>query len=254
MAAVDITQVWVYSDSTPLLEDVTLSVKEKEFLSIIGPNGAGKTTLLRVILGLVTPTKGAVKVFGTSPQQGRTLIGYLPQNVTIDVHFPITVFDVVLLGRYTKLFRRYSNTDKKIALNALKTVDMAAFRDRQVGTLSGGELQRVLLARALAREPTLLLLDEPTASIDPEMRKSFYELLLTLKENMGIILVTHDVTAVSTYVDNVACLNRKLFYHGSAEGAIQKLEDVYQCPVEVLAHGIPHRVLKRHENDRDTPV
>ncbi len=254
MAAVDLTQVWVYTDGVPLLEEVTLSVKENDFLSIIGPNGAGKTTLLKVILGLVTPAKGTVTVFGMSPRRGRTLIGYLPQNMTVDVHFPISVFDVVLLGRYTKLFRQYSDTDKKIALDTLKTVDMAAFRDRQVGTLSGGELQRVLLARALVREPKLLLLDEPTASIDPEMRKSFYELLLTLKERMSIILVTHDVTAVSTYVDNVACLNRKLFYHGSAEGALEKLEDVYQCPVEVLAHGIPHRVLKRHEHDRDTSV
>lgn len=249
MTAVDLRQVWVYTDGTPLLEDVTLSVKEKDFLSIIGPNGAGKTTLLKVIAGLITPTKGTVTVFGMAPQQKRMSLGYLPQAVTFDIDFPITVFDVVLMGRYTKLFRRYSSTDKKYALNALKTVDMDTFYDRKIGTLSGGELQRVLLARALAREPDLLLLDEPTASIDPEMRKSFYELLVMLKEDMAIILVTHDITAVSAYVDTVACLNRKLFYHGSAEGALQQLEDVYQCPVEVLAHGVPHRVLKRHDHD-----
>ena len=247
MAAVDLSQVWVYTDGTPLLENVTLSVKENDFLSIIGPNGAGKTTLLKVIAGLITPAKGTVTIFGMAPQQKRMSLGYLPQAVTFDLDFPITVFDVVLMGRYTKVFRRYRSKDKECALNALKTVDMDAFYDRKIGTLSGGELQRVLLARALARKPDLLLLDEPTASIDPEMRKSFYELLVTLKEDMAIILVTHDITAVSAYVDTVACLNRKLFYHGSAEGALQKLEDVYQCPVEVLAHGVPHRVLKRHE-------
>ena len=129
---------------------------------------------------------------------------------------------------------------------SLTTVGMLDSIHRQIGTLSGGELQRVFLARALVKSPQLLLLDEPITSIDLEMRASFYDLLSELKKRMTIILVTHDVSVVSAYVDSVACLNRRLFYHGAAEGVLGKLEDVYGCPVEILAHGIPHRVLRRH--------
>lgn len=249
MEIVTVKNVSAHIDHTPILEDVTLSVQKNDFLSVIGPNGGGKTTLLKVILGLVKPTKGEVTVFGNPPEVGRTSIGYLPQEVVFDINFPITVFDVVIMGRYKKVLKKYTDTDITIVFDALKTVKMSDFANRQIGHLSGGELQRVFLARALAREPQLLLLDEPTGSIDPEMRKSFYELLVTLKEKMAIVLVTHDVSVVSVYVDKIACLNRKLFYHGSAEEGLKSLEDMYTCPVEVLDHGIPHRVLGRHKND-----
>ena len=158
------------------------------------------------------------------------------------------------MGRYEQPFKKYSEADTHGALEALETVGMSKFADRQVGGLSGGELQRMFLARALTRNPRLLLLDEPTASVDPDMQKSFYELLLKLKEKMAIVLITHDLSVISVYVESVACLNRRLFYHGSAEGALKTLEDVYQCPIEVLAHGIPHRVLRRHTDDRDSAV
>jgi zinc transport system ATP-binding protein len=164
----------------------------------------------------------------------------------VDLNFPINVFEVVLMGRYDAVGKRYSKEDKDRTLNALKTVGMLEYKDRQIGMLSSGQLQRVYIARAICREPELLLLDEPTASIDPEMQKSFYELLSELKKRMAVILVTHDISVVSVYVDSVACLNRKLFYHGSSEAALKKLEQVYECPIELLAHGVPHRVLKKH--------
>jgi len=243
---VSLKNIEVYLNGSPVLEDINLSIKQNIILGIIGPNGGGKTTLLKVILGLIKPDKGEVRVFGMSPEEGRRFIGYLPQYTFFDLNFPISVFDVVLMGRYGGVFKNYSEEDRKAATNALKTVDMLEFRDRQIGRLSGGQLQRVFIARALAREPRLLLLDEPTASIDPEMQKSFYELLSELKEKMAIVLVTHDIGVVSVYVDEMACLNRRLFYHGSKEIALRELEKVYQCPIELIAHGTPHRVLRRH--------
>lgn len=244
---VSLKNTWVYFNDIPVLEDVTFSLKKNDFVSLIGPNGGGKTTLLKIILGLIKPDKGEVFVFGKSPEKGRKSIGYLPQYSFVDLSFPINVFDVVLMGRYDAVGKGYSKEDKDRALNVLKTVGMLEYKDRQIGMLSSGQLQRVYIARAIARDPKLLLLDEPTASIDPEMQKSFYELLSELKKKMAVILVTHDISVVSVYVDSVACLNRRLFYHGSSEAALKKLEQVYECPIELLAHGIPHRVLKKHE-------
>jgi len=244
---VSLKNVEVYFNSIPVLESISLSIKQNDFLAVIGPNGGGKTTLLQVILGLIKPSKGEVKVFGENPKEGRKLIGYLPQYTFFDLNFPMSVFDVVLMGRYWRIFRNYSKEDKKAAFNALKTVDMLEFKDRQIGKLSGGQLQRVFVARAIVREPKLLLLDEPMASIDPEMQKSFYNLLSELKKKMTIVLVTHDIGVVSTYVEKIACLNRRLFYHGPIEGGLKKLEEVYKCPIELIAHGVPHRVLGRHE-------
>jgi zinc transport system ATP-binding protein len=244
--AVELNGVWVQYNSAPALEDITVSIKKNEFVSVIGPNGGGKTTFLRVILGLIPPQKGEVRVLGPPPHPGSLSVGYLPQYISFDRSFPISIFDVVLMGRYSRPLTGYSDRDKDMVKESLTTVGMLDSVHRQIGTLSGGELQRVFLARALVKTPQLLLLDEPTTSIDPEMRASFYDLLSELKKQMTIILVTHDVSVVSAYVDSVACLNRKLFYHGTTEGVLGKLEDVYGCPVEILAHGVPHRVLRRH--------
>ncbi|VUT27511.1 MAG: zinc ABC transporter ATP-binding protein [Candidatus Syntrophoarchaeum sp. GoM_oil] len=243
---IGLKNIWVYYNEIPLLEDVTLSIKQTDFLAIIGPNGGGKTTLLKVILGLIEPDSGEVEVFGKNPKEGRKLIGYLPQYTRFDPNFPISVFDVVLMGRYKQKFKSYSKKDHEITLDALETVGMLEFKDRQIGRLSGGQIQRVFVARAIVREPKLLLLDEPTASIDPEMQKLFYELLSELKKRMAIVLVTHDISVVSTYIDEIACLNRRLFYHGKTEGGLGMLEEMYKCPIEVLAHGTPHRVLRTH--------
>jgi zinc transport system ATP-binding protein len=246
---VKLEDVSVHYDGVPALDGVSLSVKEDDFLGIIGPNGGGKTTLLKVILGLIKPSRGRVSVLGKPPERSRGNIGYVPQVNLFDHDFPINVWDVVLMGCYGRvgLLRRYSKEDRGRVQKALQTVGMLDHRDRQIGKLSGGEQQRVFIARALVSEPRLLLLDEPTASVDPIMQTEFYELLEGLKQRMAIVLVSHDVTAVSIHVDKIACLNGQLFYHGSKEIGVEVLEATYKCPVQMIAHGtIPHRVLMEH--------
>jgi len=243
-----IKDVWVHYDSIPVLEEINLVIKEHDFLGIIGVNGGGKSTLLKVILGLVKPSKGIVRVFGDTPQISRKYIGYVPQYSLFDLEFPVSVWEVVLMGRlgHTGLFKRYSEDDKKAALDALAKMDMLEYKDRQVGKLSGGQQHRVFIARALAANPKLLLLDEPAAGIDTIIQEEFYELLEKLKTKMAIVLVSHDISAVSVYVDKIACLNHRLYYHDSKELTAEDLEATYHCHVELIAHGVPHRVLKKH--------
>ena len=246
---VRLENVWVYYDGIPALEAINLSIESNNFLGIIGPNGGGKTTLLKVILGLIKPNRGKITVLGMPPERGRKYIGYISQFNLFDHDFPVSVSEVVLMGRYNKsgLFHRYSEEDRKAAAEALKAVEMLGYKDRQIGKLSGGEQQRVFIARALVTNPQLLLLDEPTAGIDPDMQTEFYKLLHKLKEEMAIVLVSHDISAVSIYVNEIACLNHQLFYHGSKEVSAEELEKTYRCPVQLIAHGtVPHRVLKEH--------
>jgi zinc transport system ATP-binding protein len=246
---IELQKVWVHYNSTPILQGIDLSVEQYDFLGVIGPNGGGKTTLLKVILGLVEPSSGSVAVLGGAPQNGRSKLGYVPQYNLFDRDFPINVWEAALMGCYghTGLFRRYSEEDKESVRRALQTVGMLEQKDRQMGKLSGGEQQRVFIARALVAKPQILLLDEPTASVDSTMQTEFYDLLHRLKDRMAIILVSHDISAVSVHVDKIACLNRQLFYHGTPEIEAAVLEATYQCPVQMIAHGtIPHRVLKEH--------
>ncbi|OPX59116.1 MAG: putative branched-chain amino acid transport ATP-binding protein LivG [Methanobacterium sp. PtaB.Bin024] len=244
--AVEIEDVSVTFHEQPVLKDINLSIKINDFLAIIGPNGGGKSTLLKIILGLIKVDQGKVTVFGNQPGNPDNPIGYLPQHVSFDPDFPINVFDTVLSGRYHGFLKNYSDDDRKKVTKALREVGMLDKSHRQISRLSGGQMQRVFIARAIVREPKLLLLDEPMASIDPEMQNSFYNLLSRLRDKMAIVLVSHDVGAVSSHVDNIACLNQKLYYHGSAEDAAKPLERMYKCPIDLLSHGIPHRVLKKH--------
>jgi len=244
---VSLREVSVNFGTIPVLEDINLSIKQNDFLAVIGPNGGGKTTLLKILLGLIKPDKGRIKVFGKGPEEGRRSIGYLPQYTFFDPSFPVDVFDVVLMGRYGGILKRYSKRDEEAATEALKGVEMVEFKNRQIGKLSSGQMQRVFVARAIVRSPQLLLLDEPTASIDTRMQRSFYEILLKLNKRMAVVLVTHDIGAVSTYVKEIACLNKRLFYHGPKEEGLKNPEVLYNCPVDLIAHGVPHRVLKEHE-------
>jgi len=246
---VELKKVSVFLDNQTILEDINFTLKEKDFLTIIGPNGGGKTTILKIILGLMEPNEGYVSVFGINPYKSAYVgkfIGYLPQHIQSDLKFPINVFDVVLTGRYKGLFKRYSEEDKQKVTEALEIVGMKNFKNRQIGKISWGQMQRVFLARALIRNPKLLLLDEPTASADPEMQQSFYKLIRVLSEKMTIVIVTHDVSAVLKYGKSVACVNKKFYYHGEKEEAIEKLQETYKCPIDLIAHGVPHRMLRDH--------
>ena len=248
-ALVKIEDIWVYYDGLLVLEDISLSVDDGDFVGIIGPNGGGKTTLLKVILGLVKPARGHISIMGESPERARGRIGYVPQYNLFDRDFPINVQDVVLMGRLGNkgLLRYYGQEDVELMRQALSYVGMLSYQSQQIGKLSGGELQRVLIARALVSDPKLLLLDEPTASVDTAIQTEFFELLEKLKNDMAIIMVSHDISAVSVYVDKIACLNQRLYYHGSKEITPETLEATYKCPVQMIAHGIvPHWVLKDH--------
>jgi zinc transport system ATP-binding protein len=248
--ALELNSVRAGYDRHDILKDVNLSVEEGEFLGIIGPNGGGKTTLLKVILGLLKPTRGTVKVLGTDPAKARKLIGYVPQYIQYDRQFPIRVMDVVLMGRLGKLGWNpfFSPKDREAALDALAQVQMEEFMDQQLSQLSGGQQQRVLIARALCTEPRLILLDEPTASIDRKMQSSIYELLRDLNRDSTIILVTHDIGVLSTYVKKIGCINKYFIYHGSKELTNDMLEAAYECPVDLIAHGVPHRVFSHGED------
>lgn len=228
-----------------VLQDINLQIQEKEFLGIIGPNGGGKTTLLKALLGLIKPTSGEIKIFNEPLHVNRKYIGYVPQFSNFEKDYPISVYDVVKLGTIGN-----KENKKSIDINSvLAKVEMLEFKDRLIGQLSGGQKQRVLIARALASNPKILLLDEPTASVDTKSGKTFYELLKVLNEEITIVLVSHDIGVLSQYVKKIACLNKNLAYHDSKEITHEMLESAYHCPVDLIAHGVPHRVLGEYKID-----
>lgn len=253
MNAVEIKDLSVEFDNIKVLKDINIIIEDKEFVAIIGPNGGGKTTLLKTVLGLVKPSKGSVRVYGKVPEDKNSQIGYVPQFTKFDKAFPIDVLDVVLMGRLKpkiSIFHRYSKEDIEYAKNIMDELNIYHLRGRQIGQLSGGQLQRVLIGRALCMEPQLLLLDEPTASLDGQSKNNIYSILKKLNKNMTILIVTHDIGFVSSHIDSIACLNQKLFYHGEPELNKDIMDKVYGCPVDAIAHGdIPHRVFRNHEGE-----
>jgi len=245
--------LWVVYDGLPVLEDLSLSVRERDFIGIIGPNGGGKTTLLKVLLGLVEPSRGRVRVLGREPTDARRFVGYVPQYTEFDYAFPVSVWDVAMMGRlgHRGLLKRYTEEDRHAVEDALRQVDMLRQKERRIGQLSGGERQRVYVARALASGPEILLLDEPTASVDTRVVGSIYEVLQDLNRHATIILASHDIGVVSSYVKTIACLDRQLIYHESKEITADMLEATYHCPVDLIAHGLPHRVLNLHTSGEE---
>jgi zinc transport system ATP-binding protein len=245
--AAELTGVSLALRGLPVLEDVSLRIERNDYLALLGPNGSGKTTLLKVLLGILEPDRGRVRVFGEPPRSVRGRVGYVPQYFRFDPEFPIRVLDVVLMGRLAHArWGRVGAADREAARRALGRVEMNALAERPIGALSGGQLQRVLIARALAQEPELLLLDEPTASLDERIGRSVWELFQELAREMAVVVVSHDIGAISRHVRHVACLNRRLFTHPTKELTSEILEATYGCPVDLLAHGHPHRVLREH--------
>jgi zinc transport system ATP-binding protein len=249
--AIEIKDLDVYYDDKLVLEDVNMKLETGAFLGIIGPNGGGKTTLIKTILGLKNPRKGSIRLFGEKIDHAQKIIGYVPQSFEIDKHFPITVFETVRLSylpSHHHVFFRFPKGVRAKTMSILKRLDLLDLKDNLLSELSGGQFQKVLIARALATNPKILLLDEPTAHVDQKSREDIYRLLKDLKDEMTIILVTHDSLAVSSYVSSLACLDRTLIYHGDPELDQKTIEKLYRCPIDLLAHGkIAHRVLKEHE-------
>jgi len=237
-AVVKIEHVDFDYDGHLVLEDITLTVQEGDFIGVVGPNGSGKTTLLKIILGLIHPLRGKVQVFGRTPERGRHLIGYVPQHAELDTSFPISVMDVVLIGRLGQapMIGRYRKSDRQAAEEAMQGTEISDLRSRRFGTLSGGQKQRVLMARALVAKPELLLLDEPTASIDGRVEQDIYHLLKKLNETVTIVLVSHDVGFISTYVNKVACVNKRLVCNTADHMTGDTVEACYSGPVHMLKH------------------
>jgi len=244
MNAIEINNLSVILSGKEILTDINLSLAEGKFLGIVGPNGSGKTTLLRVILSLIKPYSGDVKVFNKSPEEclREGLFGYLPQHINLDINFPARAVDVVLMGLYGRLgiFRWPSVKEKQKALEYIELIGMSDHEDKPFGDLSGGEQQRISIARALISDPKILILDEPSTGIDVVGQEDFYHLLKGLQKRLGltIIMVSHDIGAVTAYVDEIACLNKILYYHGAPLGALDEnvLERLYGKNVDILIH------------------
>ncbi len=221
-----------------VLENITLDIPPRDFLGVIGPNGGGKTTLLKLILGLLAPDHGTVRVLGHDPVEVRDRIGYVPQHSQIDPTVPATVLDVVLTGRLSRSswgawFGRSHVNAAREALAQTGTDDLAR---RSIGTLSGGQRQRVLIARALASDAQLLLLDEPTAGVDQHMEQSVIDLLHELNRRLPIVVVSHDVGFVSRHLKRVACLSRRITVHAAEEISAGVISEMYHDHMRAVRH------------------
>lgn len=233
--------------TTTVLKNINFCVQENDFIGVIGPNGGGKTTLLKIILGLLKPEKGVI-VFNSNLLTDYK-IGYLPQISTGDVNYPVTVTDIILSGLMMRkgVISRMTSEDRKKAAKVIEDLGLGGMANATINELSGGQMQRVFLGRAIIGDPRLLLLDEPGNFVDFTFENDFYEKLKELNKRMAILMVSHDVGTISAHIKSFACVNRSLHYHPSSEISNEDLL-AYGCPIQVIAHGpIPHTVLKTHK-------
>ena len=232
--------------SALVLEDVSLRVMENDFIGVIGPNGGGKTTLLRIILGLIKPVKGTLTFNGDLLDSKG--IGYLPQISTGDINYPVTVTDIVLSGLMIRkrIISRMSASDRRKCSEVMEGLGLSEFSGSNLNELSGGQMQRVFLGRAIIGDPMLLLLDEPGNFVDTTFENDFYEKLKELNNRMAILMVSHDIGTISSHIKSFACVNKTLHYHPSNEITNEDLL-AYGCPIQIVSHGdVPHTVLKSH--------
>ncbi|MGD9732130.1 MAG: metal ABC transporter ATP-binding protein [Desulfamplus sp.] len=252
----------------PVLNNINLDIFEGDFTAMIGPNGGGKSTLMKLMLGLLTPDKGEITIMGKPAVKASASIGYVPQDINLNRNFPITAVDIVLMGKLMpeRRWRRYNSSDRDEAMEALEKMGMADYALRKISNLSGGQRQRVFIARALVTKPKILLLDEPTSSIDTKGQTDFFKMLKVLNNEITILVVSHNLFVVSNFVKSVICLNRHLHYHNNfaiadsvfstsniqAGRVTDMLEKMYSCtveelcPVEMLSHHVqPEFFLKK---------
>ena len=249
-------------DNRTVFHDVNLTIYERDFLGIIGPNGGGKTTLIKCILGLLKPTAGEILYHTDSPSpevagsqclplNTRLSMGYLPQYSSIDRKFPITVEEVILSGLSSQkpLASRFNARHREKARHVIARMGLEGMEQRAIGALSGGQLQRALLGRAIISDPQVVILDEPSTYIDKRFEARLYELLTEINEECAIILVSHDIGTVLQQVKSIACVNETLDYHPDTGVTEEWLERNFNCPIELLGHGtLPHRILGEHKH------
>ena len=251
--AVEIDNLSFNYPSVQALVDVSLQIKTGDFACIVGPNGGGKTTLLKLMLGLLTPTKGKIKMLGQSPIAARKKIGYVPQQTQIDSSFPATVLDVVKTGclgsSCDRWFGFFGKAHRARAMHALTQVNIQNLADRHIAELSGGQFKRVLIARALASEPEILLLDEPTASLDAKVGADFHKLLGILNQKLTIIMVSHDISFASSDVKSVVCVNKHVKIHPTSEMTVEKINELLGHSIRLVDHS--HNCLEKGCSEGD---
>lgn len=238
-------------DRKQVLEDVDLTIYDRDFLGVIGPNGGGKTTLMKIILGLLKPESGRISFYEGGKEVPTISMGYLPQYSSIDKKFPISVYDVVLSGlnKQKSLFRSFSSEQREQVQRVIVRMGLEGLEKRAIGQLSGGQLQRALLGRAIVSNPSVVILDEPNTYIDKRFEAELYSLLNEINKECAIVLVSHDIGTVLQNVKSIACVSGHLDYHPDTQIPVEWLEKHFGCPIDLIGHGnLPHRVLMCHHH------
>ncbi|GAU75496.1 metal ABC transporter ATP-binding protein [Fusibacter sp. 3D3] len=229
-----------------ILNHISIDIFKGDYIGIIGPNGAGKSTLIKAILGLIPLQKGAI-------QKSNTLrIGYVPQYSQFEKNFPITVMDTILMGSITpnsEFFHRHSKSEKEKAVALAEFLHIEDCLHKNINNVSGGQMQKSMIARAMIQSPDILILDEPTSNVDNNSRNEIYDILRDINKTQDttVLLISHDIGAISAYVKSVACLNQTLHYHPERAFTGPEIERTFDCPIDLIAHGAPHRVLEQHD-------